>query len=100
LRFCFGSGKLQKLYTAESGVARYPAGVVDAFFEVVAAIRATDNENELYALKGLHCEKLKGARGLLGQYSLRLNKQWRLIFTIQQDRQGRFLQIEEIVDYH
>lgn len=100
MRFSFGSGKLQRLYTADAGAARYPEGIVDAFFDVVATIRAVDNESELYALKSFHCEKLKGRRGLLGQYSLRLNKQWRLIFTIQQDRQGRFLRIEEIADYH
>jgi len=46
----------------------------------------------------LHFEKLKGSRA--GQHSIRLNDQWKLIFRIETDTEGRLLIIVKIVDYH
>ena len=43
-------------------------------------------------------EKLQGDRD--GQYSVRVNDQYRLIFTITQDDEGNYLLIIELVDYH
>ena len=51
-------------------------------------------------MKSLHFEKLKGERGNRGEYSLRLNKQYRLTFTIDNDDQGKLLCILDIEDYH
>jgi plasmid maintenance system killer protein len=48
----------------------------------------------------LHFEKLKGDRGNRGHYSLRLNKQYRLTFTIETDELGKLLCILDIEDYH
>ena len=48
----------------------------------------------------MHCEKLKGKRAARDEYSVRLNDQWRLVFTIEQDLVGKFLRIIELVDYH
>ncbi len=54
--------------------AEYPGAVVAAFFEVIEAIRAAKDERDLYALKSLHLEALKGDRA--DQRSVRLNKQF------------------------
>jgi proteic killer suppression protein len=43
-------------------------------------------------------EKLSGVRE--GQYSIRLDKQYRLIFTIERDQDGNYLLIIDLVDYH
>jgi proteic killer suppression protein len=94
------SKKLQRLYTDEAGAERYPPEVVDAFFDKMAVIAAANHENDLRALKGLHFEKLKGDRGNRGHYSLRLNKQYRLTFTIETDELGKLLCILDIEDYH
>ena len=51
-----------------------------------------------YALKSLHFEKLKGDRE--GQYSMRLNEQWRLIVRLAQKPDGTTIVIVSIVDYH
>lgn len=59
---------------------------------------AARDERDLYALKSLHFEKLKGGRS--GQHSIRLNEQWRLIVTLEETDQGRIVNIVEIVDYH
>ena len=74
--------------------------MVDDFFEVMSIIDAAVNEGDLYAQKGLRFEKLQGKRGKEGQRSLRLNKQWRLILTVDKDEDGNYLNIIDIEDYH
>ena len=86
--------------TDESGAARYPPEVVDSFFDKMAMIQAANDESDLRAFKSLHFEKLKGERGNRGERSIRLNKQFRLAFTIETDDQGKLLRIVDIEDYH
>ncbi len=99
MRFQFRKKKLEALYAEEKDAHKYP-GVVDDFFEVMAIIDAAVDERDLYAQKGLRFEKLKGKRGKQGQRSLRLNDQWRLIVTVDEDEQGNYLTIIDIEDYH
>ena len=81
----------------------YDAGfgreVVKAFRKRLQLIRAAPDERDFYALKSLHFEKLKGGRE--GQYSMRLNDQWRLILRIAR-REGdkKIVVIVSITDYH
>ncbi len=63
----------------------------------MSVIDAATDERDLYALKGFHFEKLKG-RG--EDRSLRLNKQWRLIVSLEKDDDGSYLLIIDIEDYH
>ncbi|TVQ24863.1 MAG: plasmid maintenance system killer [Leptolyngbya sp. DLM2.Bin15] len=98
MRFQFRDKKLEALYTEEKNAHKYPS--VDDFFEVMAVIQAALDERDLYANKGLRFEKLSGQRGKQGQRSLRLNKQWRLIVTLEADEEGSYLQIIDIEDYH
>lgn len=99
MRFQFRKKKLEALYTAAKDAHKYP-GVVDDFFEVMAIIDAAVDERDLYPQKGLRFEKLSGKRGKQGQPSLRLNNQWRLIVTVDEDEQGNYLTIIDIEDYH
>ena len=98
MRFRFKTRKLETLYTEEKNAHKYPPGVVDAFFEVMAVIDSAADERDLYALKGLRFEKLRGKRK--GQHSLRLNRQFRLIVTLERDSQGKHLLVISIEDYH
>lgn len=98
LRFYFADRKLEQLYTDEKDAHKYPEGVVDAFFDVVAQIAAAQDERDLYAMKGLRYEKLKGKRS--HQRSLRLNNQFRLIVEREEDDEGKFFWIVGIEDYH
>ncbi len=100
MRFTFAGKKLQALYTDEIGAERYPPEVVEAFFDKMAVVVAASHENDLRAMKSLHFEKLKGERGNRGEYSLRLNKQYRLTVTIETDDRGKLLRILDIEDYH
>ncbi len=98
MRFTFKTRKLLQLYEEDKGAAKYDAGAVTAFFEVMAIIDGAPDERTLYGLKSLHFEKLKGKRK--HERSLRLNKQWRLIVEILSDAEGNFLLIKDIEDYH
>lgn len=62
------------------------------------AIQAADDERAFYALKSLHFEKLKGDR--VGQYSMRLNDQWRLILEFKKLPSGKVVVLLGIEDYH
>jgi toxin HigB-1 len=99
VRFQFKDKKLAALYIEEKDAHKYP-GVVDDFFEVMAIIVSALDQRDLYVQKGLRFEKLSGKRGKQGQRSLRLNQQWRLIVTLEEDEQGAYLQILGIEDYH
>lgn len=98
VRFRFANRKLEQLYTAEAGAAKYPPHVLDAFFEVMEVIRAAPDERDLYVLKSLRYEKLKGKRK--HQRSLRLGSQYRLVVQRLEDEAGLYLLIEAIEDYH
>jgi toxin HigB-1 len=99
LRFKFKKKKIELLYTEEKDAHKYP-GVIDDFFEVMAIVQAASNERDLYANKGLRFEKLSGKRSKQNQRSLRLNKQWRLIVVLEQDKEGKYILIIDIEDYH
>lgn len=97
MRFRFKLQKLRSLYETGHGARRYPKGMVAAFAAMASIVAATD-ERDLYALKSLHFERLKGKRE--GQHSIRLNDHYRLILTMEEDEQGKVLHVIEIADYH
>lgn len=96
MRFEFKKKKIKALYYEEKNAHKYP-NVIDDFFDVMSALDAARDERDLYALKGLHFEKLKGRKG---ERSVRLNQQWRLILAIKEDSEGTYIQIIDIEDYH
>ncbi|HEX8220004.1 MAG TPA: type II toxin-antitoxin system RelE/ParE family toxin [Chloroflexia bacterium] len=96
--FKFGERKLKALYYDGKDVHKYPCEVVDAFFEVMSAIAAAKDERDLYALKGLHYEKLSGK--WKDKRSARLNKQYRLLLQVEEeDSGGKYLLIEKLDDH-
>ncbi len=98
MRIVFLDKKLEALYTHEKGRTRVDAAVLEAFFEVVAAVHAAKDSQDLRALKSLHYEKLKGDRK--EDRSLRLHKGRRLVVREQRDGQGIYIEIVAIDDYH
>lgn len=100
MRFRFKDKKLASLYYEEKGAESYSEAVGDAFFDVMSLIDAAPDERDLYAQKGLRFEKLKGARARAEERSVRLNGQWRLILSIEQDSDGKLILLIGIEDYH
>lgn len=80
-------------YTAD-----FPSEVVKSYRKRVAFIRAAIDERDFYAMKSLHFEKLKGDRD--GQYSMKLNKQWRLILEFKKNQNNKNVVVVSIEDYH
>jgi proteic killer suppression protein len=94
----FEDDDLVRLYTEPGFAGVWAKDVVRAFRKVLNLVANAADERDLYAVKSLHFEKLKGKR--IGQSSLRLNKQWRLIVQLRDSDAGRIVVIKEIVDYH
>jgi toxin HigB-1 len=88
---------LERLETDEEYTAGFDAKLVRAYRKLMQLIRAAEDERAFYALKSLHYEKLKGDRQ--GQRSMRLNKQYRLVLTLEEN-DGKTVVILSIEDYH
>jgi toxin HigB-1 len=76
----------------------YSEAIVQAFRERMRTIIRVRNENDLRALKSLHFEKLKGKR--TGEYSMRINDQFRLIFQIESTEHGNQLVVTDIEKHY
>lgn len=96
MRFSFATNDLANLY--QYGNSQYHPHIVKAYRRVIDIIAAAPDERTLRGFKGLRMEKLQGNRE--GQFSLRINDQYRLIITIERDEEGNYLLVIEMVDYH
>jgi len=64
----------------------------------MSIIEAVPDIRDLYQLKSLHFERLKGKRK--DDRSVRLNKQYRLTMRLEKDEEENYLLILDIEDYH
>lgn len=94
----FDDDDLDRLETDAHFTAGHGAEVVRAYRKRIQQIRAFRDERDFYAVRSLNFEKLKGNRE--GQYSVRLNKQWRLILEFRGSHPCKVVGILEVVDYH
>lgn len=95
----FADDRLRRLETDPTFRAReFGDDVVRSYRKKLQFIRAATDERDLYEMKSLHFEKLKGDRA--HQRSVRLNKQWRLILELEADAGGKVVVVMSIEDYH
>jgi len=95
----FADDRLQRLESDPSLRAKeFGDDVVRSFRKKLQFIRAAVDERDLYQMKSLHFEKLKGDRA--HQRSVRLNKQWRLILELAEEAGGKVVVVVSIEDYH
>ena len=73
---------------------RVPSDLRKTLYRKLQMLDAADQINDLRIPPGNHLEKLSGKRG--GQYSIKVNKQWRLCFIWQNENAERV----EFDDYH
>ncbi|HEY8666119.1 MAG TPA: type II toxin-antitoxin system RelE/ParE family toxin [Tepidisphaeraceae bacterium] len=90
--------KLQRLEENTAYTAGFGRDVVRAYRKVMQIIRHAADERDFYELKSLRYEKLKGDRA--EQRSMQLNRQFRLVLTIEVTESRRTAVIIELVDYH
>lgn len=94
----FKNQSLDRLETDATYSAGFGDSIVKSYRRAMQHIRAASDERTLYARRSFRFEKLSGDRA--GQYSMRLNDQWRLIVEIQGEAPSKAIHIIEIVDYH
>lgn len=94
----FGDEDLNRLEADPKFTAGFSQEIVRAYRMRMQQIRGALDERDFYNLKSLRFEKLKGDRE--GQYSMRLNLQWRLIVEFRGSKPCKVVAIIEIVDYH
>lgn len=89
----FGDRDTERLFNREF-VRRFPSNLARVMLRKLGAVDAADALNDLRIPPGNRLEKLKGSRA--GQYSIRVNEQWRICFHW---KDGNAYDVE-IVDYH
>lgn len=94
----FEDPDLARLEQCATATAGHGDAVDRGFRKVMQAIRAAVDERDLYKLKSLHFEKLKGQRE--SERSLRINKQWRLIVELHGESPNKKIGVLKIDDYH
>ena len=76
---------------------KLPENIQDNAREVLMIIDAITKTEDLWVSPALHAKKLLG-RGRANLWSVRINKQWRIIFDWDQETQAAHN--VEITDYH
>lgn len=94
----FADLHLERLFIDESSRSAWSPAIVRAFRRLVALIAEVEDERGLRSLPGLHFEKLAGRRS--HQYSMRLNRQFRLVVEIESHLPKNIIHIVSIEDYH
>jgi proteic killer suppression protein len=89
---------LERLEKVADYTAGYPPEIVRAFRLRMNFIREAIDERDLRAMTAYHFKKLSGTRA--GQYSIRLNDQWRLIIEYVMEGGKKVVSVVEITDYH
>jgi proteic killer suppression protein len=96
VRFC--DQELQRIEADLTFAGGYPPEAIRGFRKVMQAVRAATDERDLRTMRSLNFEKLKGDRS--HECSMRLNKQWRLVFEVVSGTPKNILAIKSIEDYH
>jgi toxin HigB-1 len=96
MRVRFADKKLEALYDTGEGAEKYPSRVVKKFNQVIDVIKLLENEQKFYQFNGWRTEKLSGNRK--GQYSIRMNKQYLLVYEIEkrEEKQNAKVQAEKV----
>ena len=89
----FADRYTERLFNRER-VRRFPADLLHTMLRKLVALDAAETLEDLRVPPGNRLEKLKGRRS--GQYSIRINDQWRVCFDW---KDGDAHEVE-IADYH
>ena len=94
----FANPILASIESDKPPLDRYSVPVIKSARRKINFLRAVTGERDLRNWKSLHYEKLIGVRE--GQRSIRLNKKWRLIFSMNESGDHPVITVIEICDYH
>ena len=94
----FACKQTERLFHDTPPIKRLPRNLWDAMRRKLQVLHYARSLDDLRAQPGNRFETLKGGRA--GQYSIRVNRQWRVCFTWTQEDRGGSADGVEIVDYH
>jgi toxin HigB-1 len=97
MEIVFADSALALIESDEAGQTSLPVAVIKSARRKLVLLRAAPDDRSLRSWKSLHYEKLKGDRE--GRRSVRLNDQYRLIFTLNESVPAT-ITILTIEDYH
>jgi proteic killer suppression protein len=93
----FRDKSLSLIETDRAAETKLPASVINSFRDKMVVLRAAPDERTLRNWKSLHYEKLNGQDG---ERSIRLNKQWRVVFLIETGCKPNKMSVLRVEDYH
>lgn len=93
----FQDDKLALVETDRASETRLPIAVINSLRDKLVVLRSASDERTLRSWKSLHYEKLERPGD---QRSIRINKQWRLVFTIDTKAKPNKMMILGVEDYH
>lgn len=94
----FRDKSLELIETERAAETKLPTAVIDSLRDKLVVLRAAPDERTLRNWRSLHYEKLKGNRE--GQRSIRISKQWRLVFLINTEQKPNKMTVLGVEDYH
>ncbi len=94
----FNDKDLALIETDRAAETRLPVSVINSSRRKLVVIRAAPDERTLRNWKSLHYEKLEGKKS--GRRSIRLNDQWRVVFTLNTDSKPNKITVLAVEDYH
>jgi proteic killer suppression protein len=94
----FRNRDLALIETDDAAQTRLPAAVINSCRQKLVVLRAAPDERTLRNWKSLHYEKLEGDKA--GKRSIRLNRQWRMVFVLDTDASPPKIIVLSVEDYH
>lgn len=94
----FSDADLDRLESDPRFTANLPPEVVTRYRKVLNFIRHAMDERDLRAWPALHFEKLK--QTMDGDYSMRLNRQWRLLADIEGTAPNKIVIVRKIENHY
>ena len=98
MRIEFADENLARICTDQAYKMGLPVAVIKAARNKLVQLEAAKDERDLRALKGLNYKKRSGPDE--GKRSVRINDQYRIVFTISEDERPPVLRIIDIGDTH
>lgn len=93
----YADDKVALVETDRAAETRFPVEVINSLRQKLHVIRNAPDERTLRGWKSLHYEKLERPGD---QRSIRINKQWRLVFTIDTSTKPNRITVLGVEDYH
>ena len=94
----FGDDDLDRLESEARFTANLPPEVVTRYRKVLSFIRQAMDERDLRAWPALHFEKLK--KPMEGDYSMRLNRQWRILADLEGIAPTKIVVVRKIENHY